>query len=386
MSIFHDSAALLGGVGLGAGLMYFYDSRSGARRRARIRDRGTHLIKSQSETASKGVRDLRNRSRGLIARARHSFEGAPSDRVLEERVRAQLGRVVSHAGSIDVLAVQGRVILSGPVLESEADELVRTVERVRGVRSVDDYLLRFPSGEHIPGLQGQGKPRPRPMLKRDNWTPALRLVGGAGGSALALYGLGRRGPIGTVAAIAGGLLAVRCMADMPVRRVVGIGAGRRAVDLRKTLTIDAPVDEVYQQWARFESFPRFMEHVKSVHVSDGGDRSHWKVEGPGGIGLSWDAEVTNRIDNELFSWRTVPGSAVEHAGIIRFEAIDGQTRVDIRMSYNPPGGAIAHVMAALLGADPKRTLDEELVRFKSLLEEGRTRAHGQRVTREELHS
>lgn len=385
MSIFHDSARLLGGVGIGAGLMYFLDSRTGARRRAAIRDRTTHLMKTQSDTASKGVRDLRNRSRGLVARARQSFEGAPSDRVLEERVRARIGRAVAHPSSIDALAVDGRVILSGPVLESEADRLVEEVGKVRGARSVDDYLLRFPSGEHIPGLQGAGKQRPTPTA-RDSWMPAFRLLGGAAGGTAILYGLGRRGPIGAMAAVGGGLLTVRAMANLPLRRLVGIGGGRRAVDLRKTLTIHAPVEEVYEQWARFESFPRFMDHVKTVHVSDGGARSHWKVEGPGGIGLSWDAEVTNRIEDELFAWRTVPGSSVEHAGIIRFEPIDGSTRVDIQMSYNPPGGALAHVMAALLGADPKSRLDEELVRFKSLLEEGRTTAHGQQVTREDLHS
>jgi YHS domain-containing protein len=41
-------------------------------------------------------------------------------------------------------------------------------------------------------------------------------------------------------------------------------------------------------------------------------------------------------------------------------------------------------VAALLGQDPKRALDDDLVRLKSLLEEGRTRAHGQRVTRDDL--
>jgi len=54
------------------------------------------------------------------------------------------------------------------------------------------------------------------------------------------------------------------------------------------------------------------------------------------------------------------------------------------MSYNPPGGALGHGLATLLGSDPKRAMDEDLVRFKSLLEAGRTRAHGERVTREEL--
>jgi uncharacterized membrane protein len=62
----------------------------------------------------------------------------------------------------------------------------------------------------------------------------------------------------------------------------------------------------------------------------------------------------------------------------------GGTRIQIRLSYNPPAGALGHGVAALLGSDPKRAMDEDLVRFKSLLEDGRTRAHGQTVRRDAL--
>jgi hypothetical protein len=54
------------------------------------------------------------------------------------------------------------------------------------------------------------------------------------------------------------------------------------------------------------------------------------------------------------------------------------------MSYNPVAGALGHAIATLFRVDPKRTLDEDLVRLKSLLEEGKTRAHHEPVAREEV--
>jgi uncharacterized membrane protein len=51
------------------------------------------------------------------------------------------------------------------------------------------------------------------------------------------------------------------------------------------------------------------------------------------------------------------------------------------LSYNPPAGALGHVFATFFGRHPKRIADEDLVRMKSLLETGKTRAHGERVDR-----
>jgi uncharacterized membrane protein len=41
------------------------------------------------------------------------------------------------------------------------------------------------------------------------------------------------------------------------------------------------------------------------------------------------------------------------------------------MSYNPPGGALAHGVLYLLRGDLKHRLDEDLVRMKTALETGR---------------
>ncbi len=54
------------------------------------------------------------------------------------------------------------------------------------------------------------------------------------------------------------------------------------------------------------------------------------------------------------------------------------------MSYGPPGGAVGHTVASLFGGDPQQLMDEDLVRFKSLVEKGTTSTEGRRVDAREL--
>jgi uncharacterized membrane protein len=74
----------------------------------------------------------------------------------------------------------------------------------------------------------------------------------------------------------------------------------------------------------------------------------------------------------LLAWKTEPGSKIEHGGLVRFTPTDsGGTRLDILMSYNPVAGAIGHLVASLFGSDPKHAMDQDLARFKNLMEQGR---------------
>jgi hypothetical protein len=109
------------------------------------------------------------------------------------------------------------------------------------------------------------------------------------------------------------------------------------------------------------------------------------VAGPAGIPVEWDAVITALVPNQLLAWKTVPGEAVRHAGVVVFdEDPQGGTRVHLRMTYKPPAGVIGHAVASLLGADPKQALDDDLVRFKSIIETGKTTAHGEEVVAVEL--
>ncbi|HJU85796.1 MAG TPA: SRPBCC family protein, partial [Gemmatimonadota bacterium] len=169
------------------------------------------------------------------------------------------------------------------------------------------------------------------------------------------------------------------------RRLTGMGPGRRAVDYRKTITVAAPVDEVYDLWSRVENFPRIMSHIREVR-DIGNGRTRWTATGPAGIPVSWDAVVKQQVPGEVLAWESEPGSMIDNAGVIRFEPVgDGDsTRVDIHLSYNPPAGSGGDVVASLLGADPRSAMDEDIVRFQRLLEEDRTGNGREAVTREDL--
>ena len=363
---------LASGLGLGLGLMYILDPDRGRRRRALVRDKLASAANKAPDAISATARDLSNRARGVAAQAGSMFSSEEvTDEVLVARVRSKMGRVVSHPHSLKVTANQGRVTFSGPVLAHEVDELLACVSAVPGVIEIDNQLEVRKEAGAVPGLQG-GRRRPgdRFELLQENWSPTARLLAGAAGSALAVYGLSRRDPLSLgLGAIGIGLLA-RGITNVEMRRLVGAGAGRRAVEVQKTINIAAPIEQVYGFWSNFENFPRFMANVREVRRTGEG-RSHWIVAGPAGAQVAWDAVVTRAARNELLAWKSVAGASVENAGIVRFDKNeDGTTRVQVRLSYNPPAGAFGHAVAALFGADPKSEMDADLLRMKSLIETG----------------
>jgi uncharacterized membrane protein len=377
---------LSGALGLGATLAYLLDPERGRRRRALASDQLISAAHAAGDAADATSRDVGNRIMGTIARVRSLF--APdnaTDDVIVERVRSRMGSTVRHTRGIFVTARDGHVTLRGPVLAGEVVPLLRRVTNVRGVSSVDNQLDVHHSADSIPSLQGDGAlTGPRSTFMQASWSPTARLAAGAAGAALALYGVRESGAVRTIAGIAGLGLLTRALTNLELKRLAGIGAGRRAVMLRKTINVAAPVEEVFDFWSHYENFPRFMNHVRDVRRGEGG-RSRWTVEGPAGVPIEWETTETARKANRLLAWKTLDGAPVAHAGTVHFEATrDGGTRIHVTLSYNPPGGALGHGVAALLGQDPKRQMDDDLVRFKSLLEDGRTRAHGQPVTRQQF--
>lgn len=130
-------------------------------------------------------------------------------------------------------------------------------------------------------------------------------------------------------------------------------------------------DEVYRFWRNFENLPRFMRHLESVHDL-GDDRSHWKVKGPAGMEVEWDATIIADVPGEVITWRSLENSDVDHAGAVRFERAAGGrgTIVRVNIEYNPIGGVLGAAVARLFGEEPNQQLDDDLRRFKQVLEVG----------------
>ncbi|HEX2055874.1 MAG TPA: SRPBCC family protein, partial [Nitrospiraceae bacterium] len=371
-----DSFAIAAGAGVGASLMYFCDAERGGRRRALLRNKITRAGHLAQEGLATTWRDARNRSRGLMAETSAFLHGDTevADRVLSERVRSKLGTLVRHPGSITVTADQGHVTLTGAILSYEVDQLLEGVRRVRGVKAISNRLEAHDDPDRIPELQGDPPraPRGEPFeLLQTNWSPAARFVAGAAGAGLLLYGMSRRTAFGAGLGLLGSAALARAAMNLPLNRLCGIAAGRRAVEIHKTVVIAAPLERVFAFWSDYEDWPRYTSRVREV-LQKGEGRSRWTVRGPAGAELSWTAIITSCIPNEELAWKTEPGSLVQHAGILRFVGNpDGTTTIHMTVSYNPPGGAILHGIAAMFGQDLTSLLEEELVRIKTVLEEGK---------------
>jgi uncharacterized membrane protein len=215
-----------------------------------------------------------------------------------------------------------------------------------------------------------------------------RLASAIGGGALALYGL-TRGTMGGVAlALIGGSLIYRGVSGhCTVYSAAGVNTAGTAAEqnpnvsvrgghgskVEKSVTINRPAAELYQFWRNFENLPRFMKHLESVKVT-GGDRSHWVAKGPAGTSVEWDAEVYNEKENELIAWRSLEGSQVDNAGSVHFEPAAGGrgTIVRVVLKYDPPAGKLGAAVARLFGESPAQQIDEDLRRFKQLMETGET--------------
>ena len=202
---------------------------------------------------------------------------------------------------------------------------------------------------------------------------ALRVLGGL----LALYGLTRRGTFASLFRTVGtGLLLGSAGRGSVGGSILPHVDRRRAVDVQKTLHINAPLELVYAFWSNYENFPLFMSHVREVEDLGGG-RSRWSVSGPGDVPIEWHAVLTQKGPNEVIAWRSEPGSMLENAGVIRFATTGTGTRVDLRFCYHPPAGGAGQAVAELLGSDPRAKLNEDLGRMKALLEAThRSEPHG----------
>lgn len=220
----NKAVGLIGAAGAGAGLMYLLDPDRGRRRRAEIRDKAKHINRVATDAAGKTGRDLRNHFRGVIAELESLVCREPvSDDVLAARVRSKMGRVVSHPHAIEVKAQEGRVILSGPILSAEVLPLMDAVAGVQGVENIENLLELHETPGDIPALQG-GKHRVGERFGpfKKTWSPTTRLLTGAAGGALTIYGGKRRGALGSLVGGLGLGLITRALTNREARQLVGV--------------------------------------------------------------------------------------------------------------------------------------------------------------------
>jgi uncharacterized membrane protein len=139
--------------------------------------------------------------------------------------------------------------------------------------------------------------------------------------------------------------------------------------VHESIEVQAPLEDVFSYWSNFENFSNFMQNVEEVRMT-GQDTSHWRVKGPLGKSVEFDARTTEMDPSRGIGWNTVEGEVMT-SGEARFEEVSpGRTRIDVTMNYaDPPGGKIGEVAANVL-SNPERMLGEDLQNFAKIVERG----------------
>jgi uncharacterized membrane protein len=134
------------------------------------------------------------------------------------------------------------------------------------------------------------------------------------------------------------------------------------------IEVNVPANKAYNWWRGLTNLPRIMPDVETVEAKAGTELTRWKVSGPLGKTIEWDAKILEDIPNEKIAWTSVgDDNTVKTSGAVRFDDHGLTTGVEVSLDYDPPAGAAGEVVAKLF-ADPQDKVERALAAFKETIE------------------
>lgn len=132
--------------------------------------------------------------------------------------------------------------------------------------------------------------------------------------------------------------------------------------VQRSIVVKAPIDRVYQWWARWENLPAILPHVREVRRTSNLSM-HWSAEGADGNTVEWDTALVQDLPQRQLAWEGRAGGIL-HKGLVDFEPLSGnRTRLRVTISeageapFRPGGSGIL-----------VQDLDVALERFRELIE------------------
>ena len=276
----------------------------------------------------------------------------------------------SGQGLSPLAAGAGMVILGLGIAQLLAP---RQVARSTGVH-VHPAVMRASGAMSIASavnIFNRGKPAPLGLARLAGVALEATMLARSFGQASSQRRLSRLA-LATAAVAAAGTLDMSAAVKQSARQKMGERTTESgATVVEKCITVNKSPEECYRFWRGFDRFPEFMKHLESVEkISD--TRSHWKAKAPIGSSVEWDADITADQSGELLAWHSVEDAQVDNGGTVRFEPAPGGrgTIVRVEMQYSPPGGKAGALISKLFGENPAQQMDDDLRRFKQLIETG----------------
>jgi uncharacterized membrane protein len=144
--------------------------------------------------------------------------------------------------------------------------------------------------------------------------------------------------------------------------------------IMEAVDVAVPVRTAYDQWTQFETFPSFMEGVKSVRQLD--DTTLEWVADVAGREKRWQATITEQEPDQRIAWTATEGA--HNAGVVTFHRLgEGKSRVTLQLDVDPEG-PIENVGDAL--GLVKGRVKGDMERFKTFIEQRGTETGAWRGT------
>ena len=133
--------------------------------------------------------------------------------------------------------------------------------------------------------------------------------------------------------------------------------------IEKSIDVNVPVREAYNQWTQFETFPR-VHGRRGVRPAARATRTCTGSPQIAGKRQEWDAEITEQTPDQRIAWTSTTGD--RNAGAVDFHRVDDNvTRITLTMDIEP-SGALEAVGTAL--GIPAGQVEGDLKRFKEFIE------------------
>lgn len=134
------------------------------------------------------------------------------------------------------------------------------------------------------------------------------------------------------------------------------------IRIERTIDVAAPASKAFAQWAKYSSYPLFMENVHEVkEISE--NRLHWRATRHHAE-VEWESEITRKVPDHMIAWRDVGENAND--GSITVHEVDAtHCRVQLIMhaELHATPQTAAQTEAGLIAR-----MEEDLSRFKALME------------------
>jgi uncharacterized membrane protein len=153
-------------------------------------------------------------------------------------------------------------------------------------------------------------------------------------------------------------------------RSQGVRAGAAEEYLERSVIISKSPQECYDYWRKLTNAPNFMRRIESVTELDQ-SRSRWGAKIAGKT-VEWDSRISEDKPGERIAWHSDAGAPLTHAGVVSFERAPGDRGTIVRLvvHYEPPAGRAGLSVARLFGKMPASEIQQDLRRFKQILETG----------------